>query len=163
MQKSILEEMFGRKPRILFEKTHPNAVLPSKTYPQDVGWDLYAVEDVTIPAKSQNVVNIGLSWLILIRAIGLKLNLVQDWHLIIILSPLRVLSTTLIVEWLELNYSILGLLITMSKQVIALPKWSFIWKILTSMSNGVMLSKPNVEAVDLVQREINHGCQQLMV
>ncbi len=60
MQKSILEEMFGRKPRILFEKTHPNAVLPSKTYPQDVGWDLYAVEDVTIPAKSQNVVDIGL-------------------------------------------------------------------------------------------------------
>ena len=25
-----------------------------------MGWDLYAVEDVTIPAKSQNVVDIGL-------------------------------------------------------------------------------------------------------
>jgi dUTP pyrophosphatase len=60
MNKSLLEEAFGRKPRIAFEKTHPNAILPSKTYPQDVGWDLYAVEDVTIPAKGQNNVNIGL-------------------------------------------------------------------------------------------------------
>jgi dUTP pyrophosphatase len=60
MNKSLLEEAFGRRPRITFEKTHPNAILPSKTYQQDVGWDLYAVEDVTIPAKSQNVVDIGL-------------------------------------------------------------------------------------------------------
>lgn len=60
MNKSLLEEMCGKRPRIAFEKTHCNAILPSKTYPQDVGWDLYAVEDVTIPAKSQNVVDIGL-------------------------------------------------------------------------------------------------------
>jgi dUTP pyrophosphatase len=60
MQKSILEEMYGRKPKIAFEKTHPNAILPSKTHSQDVGWDLYSVEDVNIPPKSQNVVNIGL-------------------------------------------------------------------------------------------------------
>ena len=52
--------MCGKRPRIAFEKTHCNAILPSKTYPQDVGWDLYAVEYVTIPAKSQNVVDIGL-------------------------------------------------------------------------------------------------------
>jgi dUTP pyrophosphatase len=60
MNKSLLEEIYGKRPRIAFEKTHCNAILPSKTYPQDVGWDLYAVEDVTIPAKSQNVVDIGL-------------------------------------------------------------------------------------------------------
>jgi dUTP pyrophosphatase len=60
MNKSLLEEMCGKRPRIAFEKTHCNAILPSKTYQQDVGWDLYAVEDVTIPAKSQNVVDIGL-------------------------------------------------------------------------------------------------------
>lgn len=61
MNKSLLEEAFGRKPRVLFEKTHPNAVLPSKSNRQDVGWDLHAVEDAVIPAKSQNNVNIGLT------------------------------------------------------------------------------------------------------
>jgi dUTP pyrophosphatase len=60
MNKSMLEELFGKRPKIVFEKTHQNAILPSKKFPQDVGWDLYAVEDATIPAKSQNVVNIGL-------------------------------------------------------------------------------------------------------
>ena len=59
METSILKE-FGRKPKIVFEKTHPNAILPSKKFPQDAGWDLHSVEDTIIPANGQNTVNIGL-------------------------------------------------------------------------------------------------------
>lgn len=56
---SILEEL-GRKPKMLFEKTHPNAILPFKTYPQDAGWDVFSIEDVIIPAKGCSKVNIGI-------------------------------------------------------------------------------------------------------
>lgn len=59
MQESILNKMI-RQPKIAFEKTHPNALLPKKAYDKDAGWDLFSVEDSIIPAKGCNNVNIGL-------------------------------------------------------------------------------------------------------
>lgn len=46
--------------KIHFIKTHPDAVLPSKKNLADTGYDLTAVEDVSIPAKDSNLVPIGL-------------------------------------------------------------------------------------------------------
>lgn len=47
-------------PQMLFEKTHPDAVLPKKNFDSDSGWDLTAVEDTTIPGLGQAVVPVGL-------------------------------------------------------------------------------------------------------
>jgi len=47
-------------PQILFEKTHPDAVLPKKNFDSDSGWDLTAVEDTTIPGSGQVTVPVGL-------------------------------------------------------------------------------------------------------
>jgi len=59
MEPSLLN-VLAQQPKMLFEKTHPEAILPQKAYPEDVGWDVFSVEDVTIPAKGQKTVNIGL-------------------------------------------------------------------------------------------------------
>lgn len=47
-------------PKITFEKVHPDAQLPRKNHETDTGWDMYAVEDKTIPAKGRDVVDVGL-------------------------------------------------------------------------------------------------------
>jgi dUTP pyrophosphatase len=59
MMKSILADIV-RQPKIVFEKNHPNALLPKKAYANDAGLDLFSVEDCVIPAKGTNNVNIGL-------------------------------------------------------------------------------------------------------
>jgi len=48
------------EPRMLFEKTHPEAQLPKKNFDSDSGWDLFAVEDTIIPARDRNTVPVGL-------------------------------------------------------------------------------------------------------
>jgi dUTP pyrophosphatase len=59
MQKSILDDII-RPPKIVFEKSHPNALLPKKAYEHDAGLDLFSIEDIIIPAKGTSNVNIGL-------------------------------------------------------------------------------------------------------
>lgn len=49
-----------KKPLIKFFKTHPDAQLPKKNHEDDAGWDLFAVEDKIIPAKSKETVDVGL-------------------------------------------------------------------------------------------------------
>lgn len=56
---SLLDQI-ARQPKIIFEKADINAMLPKKAYPQDVGWDIFSVENVTIPAKSQKNLRTGL-------------------------------------------------------------------------------------------------------
>lgn len=51
---------------IKFTKTHPNATLPTKGHHDDNCWDLYCVEETTIPSTTSNgisskVVPVGLS------------------------------------------------------------------------------------------------------
>ena len=46
---------------IVFEKVHSAAVLPTKGYELDAGYDLYAVEAVTIPARGQGMVACGVA------------------------------------------------------------------------------------------------------
>ena len=58
MNESILANM--ERPKMVFEKTHQNAQLPKKAHPNDVGWDIFAVEDQVIDAKSSAVVKTGL-------------------------------------------------------------------------------------------------------
>lgn len=47
-------------PKILFEKVNKDAQLPKKNHDTDTGWDLFAVEDKTIPAKGRDVVDVGI-------------------------------------------------------------------------------------------------------
>jgi dUTP pyrophosphatase len=47
-------------PEILLEKVHEDAQLPKKNHDTDTGWDLFAVEDKTIPAKGRDVVDVGI-------------------------------------------------------------------------------------------------------
>jgi dUTP pyrophosphatase len=42
-------------------KQHPMAFLPTKAFSTDAGWDLYALEDVTIPPSERVVVRTGLA------------------------------------------------------------------------------------------------------
>jgi dUTP pyrophosphatase len=46
---------------IKFVKTHPDAKLPTKAYDDDNCFDLYAVEETVIPARSSAVVPVGLT------------------------------------------------------------------------------------------------------
>lgn len=48
------------EPKMLFEKTHPDAQLPKKNFESDAGWDLFAVESVTIPSLKTSLVPVGL-------------------------------------------------------------------------------------------------------
>ena len=50
-----------KSPKMLFEKTHELAKLPTKNHKDDAGWDVYAVEDVLIPSKQKKVVPVGLN------------------------------------------------------------------------------------------------------
>jgi dUTP pyrophosphatase len=56
---SLLKNM-ARQPKVCFEKIHPDAILPSKSMKEDVGWDVSSIQDVEIPAKGSVIVKIGL-------------------------------------------------------------------------------------------------------
>ena len=60
MKETSIFDQFGRQPKIVFEKTDQNALLPKKAYPQDVGWDIFSIENVVIPAKWQKNLKTGL-------------------------------------------------------------------------------------------------------
>ena len=47
---------------ISFVKTNESALLPRKNNSSDSGYDVYCVEDKTIPAKSSAVVDVGLKF-----------------------------------------------------------------------------------------------------
>lgn len=55
---------YGEIPSIKFVKTHNDAILPRKAYPDptfgDTGFDLFAVEDVVIPSRGSFVAPVGL-------------------------------------------------------------------------------------------------------
>ena len=57
---SNIQEKLDYVPAIKFKKIHDDAKLPTKNNPTDTGWDLYAVEDKTIPARGSAVVENGL-------------------------------------------------------------------------------------------------------
>lgn len=46
---------------IVFEAKHPDAILPTKGYELDAGFDLYTVEDAVIPARGQGKVSVGVA------------------------------------------------------------------------------------------------------
>jgi deoxyuridine 5'-triphosphate nucleotidohydrolase len=41
-------------------KTHPDAKLPERAHEADSGYDIYSVEEATIPGRGSTVVNVGL-------------------------------------------------------------------------------------------------------
>jgi deoxyuridine 5'-triphosphate nucleotidohydrolase len=49
-------------PVLKFEKTHPDAKLPSKNHSSDTGYDVYSVEDKVIPSRGSAVVGVGLKF-----------------------------------------------------------------------------------------------------
>jgi deoxyuridine 5'-triphosphate nucleotidohydrolase len=49
-------------PVLKFEKTHPDAKLPTKNHSSDTGYDVYSIENKTVPAKSSAVVGVGLKF-----------------------------------------------------------------------------------------------------
>jgi len=48
--------------KIAFIKTHADAILPTSNHSSDSGYDVYAVEDKTIYARSSSVVDVGLKF-----------------------------------------------------------------------------------------------------
>jgi dUTP pyrophosphatase len=56
---SILDPI-ARQPKVIFEKTHSDAILPKKALARDAGWDISSIEDVVVPAKSSLSVRSGL-------------------------------------------------------------------------------------------------------
>lgn len=62
-----IDPIYYPRPDILVEfvRTHPDAILPSKNHPDpktgDAGFDLFAVETTTIPARGSAVVPVGLT------------------------------------------------------------------------------------------------------
>jgi dUTP pyrophosphatase len=50
-----------RTDHVIFGKERASATLPTKGYPTDAGYDLYAVERVVIPARGQGLVPLGVS------------------------------------------------------------------------------------------------------
>lgn len=48
------------RPRLMFEKTHPDAQLPKKNFATDSGWDLFSVEETIIKSKDRGIVPVGL-------------------------------------------------------------------------------------------------------
>jgi len=49
-------------PVLKFEKTHELAKLPTKNHESDTGYDVYSIEDKTVPARSSAVVGVGLKF-----------------------------------------------------------------------------------------------------
>ena len=41
------------------EKLHPDAVIPTRTSPHSVGYDLYSMEDITVPSMDRRIVSTG--------------------------------------------------------------------------------------------------------
>jgi dUTP pyrophosphatase len=53
-------ESILRKPKMLFSKTHDDAILPQKNHKDDAGWDLFSVDGIIVPSKGKAVVPVGL-------------------------------------------------------------------------------------------------------
>lgn len=51
----------GLDEKIVFEKRKMTATLPTKGYDDDAGYDLYACDEVTVPARGQAMVPIGVA------------------------------------------------------------------------------------------------------
>jgi len=64
---------------VKFKKTHDDAKLPTVNNEEcmtgDSGYDLFAVEDTTIPARGSAVVPVGLTLADITPGIGFELNL----------------------------------------------------------------------------------------
>jgi dUTP pyrophosphatase len=43
------------------KKLHPDAILPTKAYPGDLGWDLYACESLVLERKETSLVSTGIA------------------------------------------------------------------------------------------------------
>ena len=53
--------MSNQLPKVKFMKLHPEAKVPSNAYADDVGYDVYAVEDISIPYGMTQEINVGLA------------------------------------------------------------------------------------------------------
>lgn len=82
---------------IKFKKTHADAQLPTSARPTDTGYDLTAVEDVVIPAKSDGLVPTGIQvadcpeemWYLVLPRSGLGFKKGIQPHLGVIDQPYR--------------------------------------------------------------------------
>ncbi len=75
-------EDFLKPLKIGFKSTHPDAKLPHRKRTGDTGYDLFAVEEVNIPAKGSNTVPTGLTitsiplsvWYLILPRSGMGFN-----------------------------------------------------------------------------------------
>lgn len=83
--------------KIKFIKNHPDAQLPFKKRASDTGYDLFAIEDVTIPAKGAHVVSTGIQvaevysgvWFLILPRSGMGFVHGIQPHLGVIDNPYR--------------------------------------------------------------------------
>ena len=59
---------------IKFEKTHPDAKLPTKNHSSDTGYDVYSIENKIIPARGCNVVSVGLKFAFIAEGFWVKVE-----------------------------------------------------------------------------------------
>ena len=84
-------------PVITFKRLHEKAVLPTRAHDTDTGYDLTAVEEVTVPARGSAVVPIGLQvasitpgyWYLIMPRSGLGFKHSIQPHLGVIDNPYR--------------------------------------------------------------------------
>lgn len=62
MSKDVFDPNIAYIPALRFEKTHPDAILPTKNHDSDTGYDVYCIEDKVIPARGSVVVAVGLKF-----------------------------------------------------------------------------------------------------
>jgi dUTP pyrophosphatase len=72
MNNSILEDF--RQPKMCFEKLHQNTRLPQKAHPKDEGWDLFSIENSTIPSRGSYIFKTGLKLAFLDEGYWLKIE-----------------------------------------------------------------------------------------
>jgi dUTP pyrophosphatase len=97
MAKDELGRLIPPPPYVKFKKTHPDAVLPGSKRSTDTGYDITAVEDVLISAKSDAVVPTGVTvadvspnmWYLVLPRSGLGFKSGIQPHLGVIDQPYR--------------------------------------------------------------------------
>ena len=60
--------------KLNFEKTHVDAVLPTKNHKEDTGMDVTSVEDIVIPARESAVVDVGLKFAFIEKGYWVKVE-----------------------------------------------------------------------------------------
>ena len=55
------EQQFTKHWQMKVKKLHPNAEIPVKSHPSDLGWDLFNIEELDIPPLNRKLIRTGIA------------------------------------------------------------------------------------------------------